>query len=914
MRAFFLKTAALIAAAGLVLAGCGDLAGTNGEDDPKTLVIQGLPADWTQASAVIWDGITNEGLVAGGEAAVTGGNATVALKDFNIESEELSGAWTGSGDYYVVLWSAGWSTSIRSDPEYATRAKVSFRSGTVTVKFADIIGFEEWIELNGEPVESDRGEKIGEISGTITLTGISDPAQSVYISAFGNRWESSNKIDLAGVSGSSATLPWTLPLYEGGVDGTWSDITGTQTVRFYLYVELPGSGNNDDYRISLDSKQLDMTSKAGIAAGSLGTASLDYLTLSGTISVNNGGSSIPRVNMDALDAQGNYLSDASFTSPAANTPWSINIPVQSGGKVTFRVYGSDSSSSGGNRLFDKTLEPAATASVSNSNISGIVLDVGDISILSAPTGLRATASGSSISLFWDIVIGASSYGVYRSSSASGSYTLIGSPDSASYTDTGLSAGTYYYKVSALGSSGNESEQSSYVSTTVSEPTLTGSVTIGGTAQVGSTLTANTSSLNGSGSISYQWLRGGSAISGATGATYTLVADDEGSYIKVRVSRSGMSGSVESQQTGPVTGGGDSRPALTIQNDGGNTTVKVTSSTITNSANFDSIGGIVATGQGSFPRLTWSSGAAQTGTYNVILRLVNSPNTVKYQNNVSFVDGSATVNWNTMTEITGGGDNTLTGSVTINGTAQVGSILTANTSNLNGSGSISYQWLRGGSAISGATGATYTLAADDEGSYIKVRVSRSGMSGSVESQQTGPVTGGGGGGGDTLQGAKGKLTLTGFNEFNGKYVYSNLMTASGKYLIGTNGVELSGMEAATSMVRISGGKAEVPLYTINASGTTVADIYVPYEGSEPFQAVSIMIVSDSDGKFTASDAANFATNYAAMLMSNATNTNFTPSTSGGSITISRSDAVTTAEIMADYTLAATAKYMLMVKTQ
>jgi hypothetical protein len=35
--------------------------------------------------------------------------------------------------------------------------------------------------------------------------------------------------------------------------------------------------------------------------------------------------------------------------------------------------------------------------------------------------------------------------------------------------------------------------------------------------------------------------------------------------------------------------------------------------------------------------------------------VNSPNTVKYQNNVSFVDGSATVNWNTMTEITGDDD-------------------------------------------------------------------------------------------------------------------------------------------------------------------------------------------------------------------------------------------------------------------
>jgi hypothetical protein len=169
---------------------------------------------------------------------------------------------------------------------------------------------------------------------------------------------------------------------------------------------------------------------------------------------------------------------------------------------------------------------------------------------------------------------------------------------------------------------------------------------------------------------------------------------------------------------------------------------------------------------------------------------------------------------------------------------------------------------------------------------------------------------------TLAGAKGKLTLSGFNEFNGKYVYSVLATTSGKSLIGMNGVTLSGMEEVISMVQISGGNAEVPLYTMNASGSTVADIYVPYEGSETFQVVAITIVDDSDGKFTASDAEGFATSYAGMISSNSSNTSFTPSASGGSITINRSDVMTMDEITeamsgGDYSVMQTVRYMLVV---
>ena len=69
----------------------------------------------------------------------------------------------------------------------------------------------------------------------------------------------------------------------------------------------------------------------------------------------------------------------------------------------------------------------------------------------------------------------------------------------------------------------------------------------------------------------------------------------------------------------------------------------------------------------------------------------------------------------------------TGAPTINGTAQVGETLTANTSGIADADGLSsvqyeYQWLVDDADISGATNATYTLAADDEGKAISVSIS------------------------------------------------------------------------------------------------------------------------------------------------------------------------------------------------
>lgn len=78
---------------------------------------------------------------------------------------------------------------------------------------------------------------------------------------------------------------------------------------------------------------------------------------------------------------------------------------------------------------------------------------------------------------------------------------------------------------------------------------------------------------------------------------------------------------------------------------------------------------------------------------------------------------------------------LTGAVTISGTMEEGSILTATLSDTNNSGTLSYQWYADGTAINGAVSDTYQLTAAEVGKRIKVSVSSTIETGAVESAET-----------------------------------------------------------------------------------------------------------------------------------------------------------------------------------
>ena len=197
---------------------------------------------------------------------------------------------------------------------------------------------------------------------------------------------------------------------------------------------------------------------------------------------------------------------------------------------------------------------------------------------------------------------------------------------------------------------------------------TGAPTIGGTAQVGESLTASTSDIAdadglANASFTYQWLADDADISGATGSSYTLVAADVGKAIKVTVSFTDDAGNEES-----VTSAATAAVALTA------------------------------------------------GSTNSLER---SAQEVVQENSAA------------------------TGAPTIGGTAQVGEILTASTTDIGdadglANATFTYQWLADDTEINGTTGGSYILDAGDVGKAIKVTVSFTDDEGNDESVTSAPT--------------------------------------------------------------------------------------------------------------------------------------------------------------------------------
>jgi kumamolisin len=107
------------------------------------------------------------------------------------------------------------------------------------------------------------------------------------------------------------------------------------------------------------------------------------------------------------------------------------------------------------------------------------VDVGElVNALSSPpvgtpSGLTATpVNATQINITWNAVSGATSYKIYRSAAAAGTFLAVGTITSASYNDQNLSANTtYYYKVSAVNAYG-EGAQSNVATGTTTPPVLT----------------------------------------------------------------------------------------------------------------------------------------------------------------------------------------------------------------------------------------------------------------------------------------------------------------------------------------------------------------------------------------------------------------------------------------------------------
>ena len=239
-------------------------------------------------------------------------------------------------------------------------------------------------------------------------------------------------------------------------------------------------------------------------------------------------------------------------------------------------------------------------------------------------------------------------------------------------------------------------------------------TVTGTARVGQLQSASAGIWAPSGAVlSYQWYRGSSAISGATGRTYTTVAADNGAALKVRV---------RATKAGFVTT--DKNSAARTVAAGIFTATK--SVTTTGAYRF---GQTLRISQGWSPspastRYQWyRNGVAIKGGTETFLYLNSSYIGAKISVKVTVVKaGYASRSISTVGAVVRNATITSVNVPKITGTLKAGSTLvSSNGSYSPGVASVSYQWYRNGAAISGARSRSYTLISADNGKSITVKV-------------------------------------------------------------------------------------------------------------------------------------------------------------------------------------------------
>ena len=266
----------------------------------------------------------------------------------------------------------------------------------------------------------------------------------------------------------------------------------------------------------------------------------------------------------------------------------------------------------------------------------------------------------------------------------------------------------------------------------------GSVTITGDAKVGETLTASNDLKDddGMGQITYRWFADGKEI--GQGASYTLQDTDKGKTITVKAEYTdgkGTAETVESAKTAEVADNGQTpppQPPATNHEPVGSVTItgdaKV-GETLTASNDLKDDDGM---GQITY---RWFAGGQEVGKgASYTLQDADKGKTITVK--AEYTDGKGTAETVESAKTAEVADNGQTpppqpptpqptnhaGTVAITGDTKVGGTLTATVNDDDGfaQDKVSYQWLRDGKPIDGATASTYQLTAADAGHKISVQ--------------------------------------------------------------------------------------------------------------------------------------------------------------------------------------------------
>ena len=392
-------------------------------------------------------------------------------------------------------------------------------------------------------------------------------------------------------------------------------------------------------------------------------------------------------------------------TPPDTYQWYVNDVAISG--ATSSIYTTSFSSSGTYDVY-VVIQDSVGKSVTSSTISEIVNNDPSVSIKSSqPT----TDIGNSVTFTATGTDGTGSYSFawYKDGT-------LESSTSSTYTTSFTSPGSHTIEVIITDSLGNKAYYN-YTEKVNSDPSVSISSSQNPT-DAGNSVTFTATGSYGTGSYSYQWYHGnGTAISGATSSTYTTSYSSSGSY-SVYVILTDADGDTATSNT--ITETVYSDPSVSITSSQNPTDVG-------NSVTFTAS---PSGGSGSYTYQWYRNGNAVSGatssTYTTSFSSSGSDSIyVIIHDSVGNSAQSSTI-----TE-TVNSDPSVTISSSQNPT-DIGNTVTFTASGSGGTGSYTYQWYEGSSAISGATSSTYSTPFNSAGTYSLYVIIHDGVGNSATS--------------------------------------------------------------------------------------------------------------------------------------------------------------------------------------
>jgi hypothetical protein len=285
--------------------------------------------------------------------------------------------------------------------------------------------------------------------------------------------------------------------------------------------------------------------------------------------------------------------------------------------------------------------------------------------------------------------------------------LAGATSCASYTYTPLHGGPYEITVHATDSASPGVTAIGFANITAGPPLLVAVSPTSAQVDVGVSVALTVSALGGSGSYSYSWWVNGVPVAGATASSYTFTPGTAGPA-SVQADVTDHNGNTV-VATASITV--NARPTLTIS----------ASATETNVGQSVDLGSMASQGTGPYTTVQWLVNGALAGTGSTFV--LTEPTPGSYAVNASFVDADGVGAFSATITI-------MVVQMVLAGSAPTDSEVGVSTPfSVTASGGISpytYQWSVDGSAVSGATGASFAWVPSGAGTFnVSVNVTDQG---------------------------------------------------------------------------------------------------------------------------------------------------------------------------------------------